>query len=201
MGALDIDLHLRTLRWDIAASKEWSFTDLEPMIPALFHTLTLIWTHSHFYCWPPCIVTHYLKRSATYDKELFTSDLDFPKLERIERGGSQGKILSDMMYSMNDEFLDCWRMLRESKYDPLIYNNSSYRCLVIWRGRGFSSFLIQTTLSCWSCSRRRSSSVSTSWTPRGKSTPVLCSRSLSGIINYTAHFWQLKAALGESGQC
>ncbi len=56
-------------------------------------------------------------------QELFSSALDFLKLERIELGGSRGKILSDMVYSMNDEFLDSWRTLRESKYDPLDYNN------------------------------------------------------------------------------
>lgn len=55
-------------------------------------------------------------------QELFASALDFLKLERIELGGSRGKILSDMVYSMNDEFLDSWRALRESKYDPLDYN-------------------------------------------------------------------------------
>lgn len=57
MEAEDIDLHLRTLRRPIAAFEEQSFTDLEPLIPALFHTLALIWTHSHFYCRPPRIVT------------------------------------------------------------------------------------------------------------------------------------------------
>lgn len=57
MEAEDIDLHLRTLRRPIAAFEERSFTDLEPLIPALFHTLALIWTNSHFYCRPPRIVT------------------------------------------------------------------------------------------------------------------------------------------------
>ncbi len=60
---------------------------------------------------------------ASLFQELFSSALDFLKLERIELGGSRGKILSDMVYSMNDEFLDSWRTLRESKYDPLDYNN------------------------------------------------------------------------------
>lgn len=55
--AEDIDLHLRTLRRLICAFEERSFSDLEPLIPALFHTLALIWTHSHFYCHPKHIVT------------------------------------------------------------------------------------------------------------------------------------------------
>uniref|UniRef100_A0A8C2BI93 Dynein axonemal heavy chain 11 n=1 Tax=Cyprinus carpio TaxID=7962 RepID=A0A8C2BI93_CYPCA len=214
MEAEDIDLHLRTLRRPIAAFEEQSFADLEPLIPALFHTLALIWTHSHFYCRPPRIVTLltefcnllidkasvYLipeelfkmeleegmdrvrkaiqvfwafKRSFQQHRDkltptgpynrpgltvkpwdfpselvfhridcimerlrmievcLFASALDFLKLERIELGSSRGKILSDMVYSMNDEFLDSWRTLRESKYDPLDYNNKVllYLCL------------------------------------------------------------------------
>lgn len=52
-------------------------------------------------------------------QELFASALDFLKLERVELGGSRGKILSEMVYRMNDEFHDSWRILRESKYDPL----------------------------------------------------------------------------------
>ncbi|KTG04987.1 hypothetical protein cypCar_00006303 [Cyprinus carpio] len=210
MEAEDIDLHLRTLRRPIAAFEEQSFADLEPLIPALFHTLALIWTHSHFYCRPPRIVTlltefcnllidkasvylipeelfkmeleegmdrvrkaiqvfwafkrsfqqHRDKLTPTgpYNRpgltvkpwdfpselvfhridcimerlrmieELFASALDFLKLERIELGSSRGKILSDMVYSMNDEFLDSWRTLRESKYDPLDYNNKEFVC-------------------------------------------------------------------------
>ncbi|XP_048056692.1 dynein axonemal heavy chain 11 isoform X1 [Megalobrama amblycephala] len=210
MEAEDIDLHLRTLRRPIAAFDERSFTDLEPLIPTLFHTLALIWTHSHFYCRPPRIVTlltefcnllidkasvylipeelfkmeleegmdrvrkaiqvfwtfkrsfqqHRDKLTPTgpYSRpgltvkpwdfpselvfhrtdcimerlrmieELFASALDFLKLERIELGGSRGKILSEMVYSMNDEFLDSWRTLRESKYDPLDYNNKEFVC-------------------------------------------------------------------------
>ncbi|KAJ8349889.1 hypothetical protein SKAU_G00250190 [Synaphobranchus kaupii] len=54
-------------------------------------------------------------------EELFTSALDFLKLEKIELGGCRGKILSDMVYSMNEEFHDSWRNLRERKYDPLDY--------------------------------------------------------------------------------
>lgn len=45
--------------------------------------------------------------------------MDFLKLERVELGGSRGKILCEMVYRINDEFHDSWRILRESKYDPL----------------------------------------------------------------------------------
>ncbi|XP_066544120.1 dynein axonemal heavy chain 11 [Amia ocellicauda] len=59
-------------------------------------------------------------------EELFASALDFLKLEKIEIGGSRGKILSEMVYGMNDEFHDRWRVLRESKYDPLDYEKVDF---------------------------------------------------------------------------
>ncbi|KAG9277586.1 dynein heavy chain 11, axonemal-like [Astyanax mexicanus] len=206
--AEDIDLYLKPLRKLIVAFEERSFTDLEPLLPALFHTLALIWTHSRFYCCPPRIVTlltefcnllidkamvflipeelfkmeleegvervqravqvfrafkrtfqqyrdrlspagpysspgrfvkpwdfpsylifqridHMMERLLMIE-ELFASTLDFLKLERVELGGSRGKILSEMVYSMNDEFHDSWRILRESKYDPLDYSKKEF---------------------------------------------------------------------------
>ncbi|XP_041937573.1 dynein heavy chain 11, axonemal [Alosa sapidissima] len=59
-------------------------------------------------------------------EEMFASALDFLKLERIELGGSRGKILSELIYSMNDQFNDSWRILRESKYDPLDYTKEDF---------------------------------------------------------------------------
>uniref|UniRef100_A0A8C9ZTH7 Dynein, axonemal, heavy polypeptide 9 like n=1 Tax=Sander lucioperca TaxID=283035 RepID=A0A8C9ZTH7_SANLU len=56
-------------------------------------------------------------------EELFATALDFLKLEKVELGGSRGKVLSEMVFSMSDEFHDRWRALRESKYDPLDYTN------------------------------------------------------------------------------
>uniref|UniRef100_A0A672ZX55 Dynein heavy chain tail domain-containing protein n=1 Tax=Sphaeramia orbicularis TaxID=375764 RepID=A0A672ZX55_9TELE len=44
-------------------------------------------------------------------------------LEKIELGGSRGKILSESVFGMSEEFHDRWRALRESKYDPLDYTN------------------------------------------------------------------------------
>ncbi|KAJ8253036.1 hypothetical protein GJAV_G00208410 [Gymnothorax javanicus] len=51
--------------------------------------------------------------------ELFTSALDFIKLEKVEVGGSRGKIFSDIVFVLTEEFQDSWRFLRERKYDPL----------------------------------------------------------------------------------
>ncbi|XP_072539060.1 dynein beta chain, ciliary-like [Salminus brasiliensis] len=206
--AEDIDLYLKPLRKHIVAFEERIFTDLEPLFPALLHTLALIWTHSRFYCSPPHIVTlltefcnllidkamvylipeelfkmeleegmervqravqvfrafkrtfqqyrDQLTPTGPYSRpgwsvrpwdfpsylifqridrmmerllmieELFASALDFLKLERVELGGSRGKILSEMVYSMNDEFHDSWRILRESKYDPLDYSKKEF---------------------------------------------------------------------------
>lgn len=45
------------------------------------------------------------------------------KLEKVELGGSRGKVLSEMVFSMSEEFHDRWRALRESKYDPLDYTD------------------------------------------------------------------------------
>uniref|UniRef100_A0A671Z136 Dynein, axonemal, heavy polypeptide 9 like n=1 Tax=Sparus aurata TaxID=8175 RepID=A0A671Z136_SPAAU len=56
-------------------------------------------------------------------EELFATALDFLKLEKVELGGSRGKVLSEMVFSMSEEFHDRWRALRESKYDPLDYTN------------------------------------------------------------------------------
>lgn len=41
----------------------------------------------------------------------------------MELGGSRGKILSEMVFGMSEDFQDRWRALRESKYDPLDYTN------------------------------------------------------------------------------
>ncbi|KAM9845080.1 LOW QUALITY PROTEIN: dynein axonemal heavy chain 11-like [Aulostomus maculatus] len=59
-------------------------------------------------------------------EELFAAALDFVKLEKVELGGSRGKVLSEMVFSMTEEFHDHWRSLRESKYDPLDYNNDDF---------------------------------------------------------------------------
>lgn len=59
--------------------------------------------------------------------------MDFLKLERVELGGSRGKILTEMVYRMNDEFHDSWRILRESKYDPLDYSNEVLYCAHVLR--------------------------------------------------------------------
>ncbi|XP_061150392.1 dynein axonemal heavy chain 11 [Syngnathus typhle] len=67
-------------------------------------------------------------------EELFASALDFLKLEKVELGGSRGKVLGEMVFNMSEEFQDRWRALRESKYDPLDYTNDDfihqYKCFM-----------------------------------------------------------------------
>lgn len=82
--------------------------------------------------------------SLSHLKELFATALDFLKLEKIELGGSRGKVLSEMVFSMSEEFHDRWRTIRESKYDPLDYTNNvrlwqlplMSHCFVIKKPRG-----------------------------------------------------------------
>uniref|UniRef100_A0A3B5A740 Dynein axonemal heavy chain 11 n=1 Tax=Stegastes partitus TaxID=144197 RepID=A0A3B5A740_9TELE len=200
LEAEDIDLHLRPLRRQISNLEERSFPQVDTLLPPLYHTLCLIWSHSQYYCTPQRMVvllqefcnliafaylipeelfkmeleegmervqisisvlrafkqlfhTHRKKIPQYYRhsqniklwdfpatlvfkrsdciverllmiEELFATALDFLKLEKIELGGSRGKILSEMVFSMSEEFHDCWRTLRESKYDPLDYTNN-----------------------------------------------------------------------------
>uniref|UniRef100_A0A3Q2VPV0 Dynein axonemal heavy chain 11 n=1 Tax=Haplochromis burtoni TaxID=8153 RepID=A0A3Q2VPV0_HAPBU len=202
LEAEDIDLYLRPLRRLITNLEEKSFPQVDALLPPLFHTLCLIWSHSQYYCTPQRMVVllqefcnliiekafaylipeelfkmeleegmervqisisvlrtfkklfhtyreqipKYYKHSQSIKlwdfpaklvfqrsdcimerllmiEELFATALDFLKLEKIELGGSRGKILSEMVFSMSEEFHDRWRTLRESKYDPLDCTN------------------------------------------------------------------------------
>uniref|UniRef100_A0A3Q1K2D2 Dynein axonemal heavy chain 11 n=1 Tax=Anabas testudineus TaxID=64144 RepID=A0A3Q1K2D2_ANATE len=200
LEAEDIDLYLRPLRRLISSLEERGFPQIDALLPPLFHTLCLIWSHSQYYCIPQRMVvllqefcnliidkafaylipeelfkmeleegvervqitisvlrtlkqlfhTHqqqiskYFRHNQTIKlwdfpaslvfqrldrimerllmiEDLFAIALDFLKLEKVELGGSRGKVLSEMVFSMNEEFHDRWRALRESKYDPLDY--------------------------------------------------------------------------------
>lgn len=56
LEAEDIDLHLRPLRRLISNLEERSFPKVDALLPALFHTLCLIWIRSQHYCTPQRIV-------------------------------------------------------------------------------------------------------------------------------------------------
>lgn len=50
LEAEDIDLYLRPLRRVISNLEETVFPKVADVLPALFHTLCLIWSHSRYYC-------------------------------------------------------------------------------------------------------------------------------------------------------
>ncbi|XP_043549538.1 dynein axonemal heavy chain 11 isoform X1 [Chiloscyllium plagiosum] len=54
--AQDIELHLRTLKYYLSQLEESNFTEIEPLITPLFHTICLIWSHSRYYCFPSRII-------------------------------------------------------------------------------------------------------------------------------------------------
>lgn len=56
LEAKDIELHLRPLKKLISNLEERSLPKVEPVLPALFHTLCLIWSHSSYYCTPQHMV-------------------------------------------------------------------------------------------------------------------------------------------------
>lgn len=56
LEAEDIDLYLRPLRRLISSLEERSFPKVDTLLPALFHTLCLIWSHSQYYCTPQRMV-------------------------------------------------------------------------------------------------------------------------------------------------
>ncbi|XP_066570660.1 dynein axonemal heavy chain 11 [Amia ocellicauda] len=197
--AQDVELHLRPLHRQLSLIQDEEFPRVGPLILPLFHTLSLIWTHSRFYGTPPRIVvllqefcnllidqaTVYLlpedllkgeteesleqvqvavkvlrcfrdtfvsyreklaghssgqeARSwdfpsqmvfARFDRflsrllqvqDLFTTMLDFQKLEKLEFGGIKGKLLSEQVCEMHEEFLDGCRVFKDSDYNPLEY--------------------------------------------------------------------------------
>ncbi|XP_061775505.1 dynein beta chain, ciliary-like [Nerophis ophidion] len=202
LEAEDVDLHLRPLRRLITNLEERSFPQVDTLLPPLFHSLCLIWSHSRFYCTAQRMVvllqefcnlildkafaylipqelfkmeleegqervqisisvlrtfkqlfhTHrqkilgYFQHNQTVKlwdfpaslvfrrsdrvlerllmmQEMFAAALDFLKLEKIQVGGSRGKVLSEMVSRMSEEFHEGWRALRESKYDPLDYSD------------------------------------------------------------------------------
>ncbi|KAM7123899.1 LOW QUALITY PROTEIN: dynein axonemal heavy chain 11 [Ciconia maguari] len=191
--AQDIDLYLRPLEKYIQVFREMEFPKICNLIPPLFHTICLIWSHSEFYSMPAQIVVLlqafcnllidqsrlYLspenlfkgeteealervkiaktalksfkdlffshrnrlesyftcgKEFKPWDfrsemlfsrfdmflnclltiEEIFINKLEFQKLEKLEFGGIKGKILSEQVCRMSEEFLEsfgfaaCW---------------------------------------------------------------------------------------------
>ncbi|RXM32245.1 Dynein heavy chain 11, axonemal [Acipenser ruthenus] len=199
--AQDVELHLRPLHRYVDLLLEEEFPQTQTLIPPLFHTICLIWTHSKFYSFPARIVVllqefcnvlidqaiiylspeellkgeteetlehvqvtvnlfkafkeafachrdrlssfvpdgmefkpwdfHSQMVFARFDRflarlleveDLFVNILEFQKLEKLEFGGIKGKVLSEQVSMMNDEFLECCKVFKDRNYDPLDYN-------------------------------------------------------------------------------
>ncbi|KAM6104169.1 LOW QUALITY PROTEIN: dynein axonemal heavy chain 11 [Theristicus caerulescens] len=138
------------------------FPKIHNLIPPLFHTLCLIWSHSEFYSMhartvvllqkfcnllidrvasskgskPPKYLINKLK-SETIEinlahvtkevKEIFINMLEFQKLEKLEFGGIKGKILSEQVCRMNEEFLESCEVFRKRTYDPSDYSDMEFK--------------------------------------------------------------------------
>ncbi|KAG8432457.1 hypothetical protein GDO86_016919 [Hymenochirus boettgeri] len=203
--AMDIDLHLRPLKFFTAHLEESNVPDIESYLLPLFHTISLVWTNSKYYCIPRRIIvllqefcnllidralnflipeeifkmdleeglekvqqtiqmfksfkkTFLLYKEKVGDasaneddiktwdfpsnlvffrfdnilerllciEDLFTAAIDFLKLEKVEIGGLRGKILSEEIHTMCEESTESWRILQESKHDPLDYTDMGF---------------------------------------------------------------------------
>jgi dynein heavy chain len=54
--ARDINTYLKPLRRQLEDMEQYDFTEIEKVLPALMHTIGLIWANSKFYCRPARII-------------------------------------------------------------------------------------------------------------------------------------------------
>ena len=54
--ARDINTFLKPLRRQLEDMEQYDFTEIEKVLPALMHTIGLIWVNSKFYCRPARII-------------------------------------------------------------------------------------------------------------------------------------------------
>ncbi|XP_043921477.1 dynein axonemal heavy chain 11 [Protopterus annectens] len=59
-------------------------------------------------------------------EDLFVTMVEFQKMEKLEFGGSKGKVLSDQVCQMNEEFFESCKVFKESSYDPLDFKNMDF---------------------------------------------------------------------------
>uniref|UniRef100_A0AAY4DSH0 Dynein, axonemal, heavy polypeptide 9 like n=1 Tax=Denticeps clupeoides TaxID=299321 RepID=A0AAY4DSH0_9TELE len=104
LEAEDIDLYLRPLKKHISVFEERPFMHLESLIPPLFHTICLIWTHSQYYCTPQRMVTLLqefcnllIEKAFAYllPEELFKMEME----EAVERVHSTIQVLRAFRHS------------------------------------------------------------------------------------------------------
>ena len=54
--ARDINIHLKPLRRLLDDMEQFDFSELEKIIPAILHTVGLIWANSKYYCRAPRMI-------------------------------------------------------------------------------------------------------------------------------------------------
>ncbi|KAL4669500.1 hypothetical protein H8959_008054 [Pygathrix nigripes] len=59
-------------------------------------------------------------------EDIFVSTLEFEKLERLEFGGTKGAILNGQVHEMNEEFMELYKVFKQSTYDPSDCNNMEF---------------------------------------------------------------------------
>ncbi|KAG5856708.1 hypothetical protein ANANG_G00010770 [Anguilla anguilla] len=70
---------------------------------------------------------HFLTRLLQLE-DLLTIMLEFHRLEKLEFGGIKGKVYSEQVSSMYEEFMELCKMFKCSEYNPLDYNSQEFEC-------------------------------------------------------------------------
>ncbi|PNJ55825.1 DNAH11 isoform 1 [Pongo abelii] len=59
-------------------------------------------------------------------EDIFVTTLEFEKLERLEFGGTKGAILNGQVHKMSEEFMELYKLFKQSTYDPSDCNNMEF---------------------------------------------------------------------------
>ncbi|XP_078394996.1 dynein axonemal heavy chain 11-like [Cetorhinus maximus] len=125
VGALvevqDIDLHLRPLLRHIEIMQESELAEILVFIPALFHTICLIWSHSKYYCIPIRIIVllqefcNLLIEKATVSlspEELLKEEIE-ESLERVQISVKIFKAYKDCFLKHKEKLASYYRNLQD----------------------------------------------------------------------------------------
>lgn len=203
--ARDINMFLKPLRRQLEDMEQYDFTEIEKILPALMHTIGLIWANSKFYCRPSRIIVllqemcnmliemarnfldpaeifkgeaeeslektqvvlnvctmwkdlflqtranmsqlfkdpekvknwefandlafarldKFVERVAVVE-DLFSTAMEFCKLEKVEIGGVKGKMLSHQVVEIFEEFMEYFAVFGNRTYDGLDATNKEF---------------------------------------------------------------------------
>ncbi|XP_069504355.1 dynein axonemal heavy chain 11 [Ambystoma mexicanum] len=59
-------------------------------------------------------------------QDIFVTMVEFQKLEKLQFGGNKGNAMNETINHLNEEFLECCTVFKESSYDPTDYNNMQF---------------------------------------------------------------------------